>query len=178
MASMFAHAVVAVTIGKVLQNKPLPRRFWVLMLVSTVLPDIDVIGFAFGIEYGDFLGHRGFTHSFTFAALWAGLVVAWFFDVQRVRIFIMLFLATASHGVLDAMTNGGLGIAFFSPFDMERYFMGFRPVHVSPIGIEAFFSEWGMRVIVSEIAWIGIPCIVLLLFKWLSVIVGRTLKNT
>jgi inner membrane protein len=28
----------------------------------------------------------------------------------------------ASHGVLDALTNGGHGIAFFSPFLNERYF--------------------------------------------------------
>jgi len=35
-------------------------------------------------------------------------------------LFAYLFLATASHGVLDAMTNGGLGVAFFSPFDNRR----------------------------------------------------------
>jgi hypothetical protein len=34
-----------------------------------------------------------------------------------------LFLATAGHGLLDAMTNGGLGLAFFSPFDNHRYFL-------------------------------------------------------
>jgi len=31
---------------------------------------------------------------------------------------LLLFGITASHGVLDAMTNGGLGIAFFSPFTL------------------------------------------------------------
>jgi hypothetical protein len=27
----------------------------------------------------------------------------------------VLFVVTASHGILDAMTDGGLGIAFFAP---------------------------------------------------------------
>ena len=39
-----------------------------------MIPDIDVIGFRFGIHYGDFWGHRGFTHSLVFAALLAGAV--------------------------------------------------------------------------------------------------------
>jgi hypothetical protein len=38
------------------------------------------------------------------------------------------FVVTASHGALDAMTDGGLGIAFFAPFDNTRYFFPFRPI--------------------------------------------------
>jgi inner membrane protein len=45
----------------------------------------------------------------------------------------------ASHGILDAMTDGGLGVAFFSPFDDTRCFFPFRPIKVSPIGL-SFFS--------------------------------------
>jgi len=37
------------------------------------------------------------------------------------------------------MTNGGLGIAFFSPFDPARYFLPWRPILVSPIGASVFF---------------------------------------
>ena len=40
----------------------------------SALPDLDVIGFRFGIHYGDFWGHRGFTHSLVFAALLASVV--------------------------------------------------------------------------------------------------------
>ena len=163
MASVFAHAITAIAIGKSLEKQPMPRRFWALMLISTILPDIDVIGFAFGIQYGDFLGHRGFSHSISFAVIWAAFLVAWFFREQRLRIFLMLFLATASHGLLDAMTNGGLGIAFFAPFDNTRYFLEFRPIQVSPIGVTAFFSEWGVRVLLSEAFWIGVPCTLVLL---------------
>jgi membrane-bound metal-dependent hydrolase YbcI (DUF457 family) len=87
-----------------------------------MLPDIDVLGFWFGIHYGDFWGHRGFTHSLFFAgvivtlALVAGLPRA-LSGLSRGWLWLYFFLATASHGILDAMTNGGLGVAFFSPFD-------------------------------------------------------------
>jgi inner membrane protein len=50
----------------------------------------------------------------------------WFFYV------IFFFLLTASHGILDAFTNGGLVIALFSPFSNERYFFPWTPIEVSP----------------------------------------------
>ena len=67
------------------------------------------------------------------------------------------FLVTASHGVLDALTDGGLGIAFFAPFDNSRYFFPWTPIKVSPIGISEFFTAYGMKVLVSELVWVGIP---------------------
>ncbi len=176
MASMFAHAITAVAIGKSLQNRSMPRRFWALMLVSSILPDIDVIGFAFGIQYGDFFGHRGFSHSLGFASIWAALLSMWLFRENRWRIFFMLFFATASHGVLDAMTNGGLGIAFFSPFDNTRYFFDYRPILVSPIGVGAFFSEWGLRVLVSEAFWVGVPCTLMLLLTYIYRKIGLSFR--
>ncbi|NOU08751.1 MAG: hypothetical protein HOO98_01845, partial [Nitrospira sp.] len=77
----------------------------------------------------------------------------------QVRLFFYLFLCTASHGLLDALTDGGLGVAFFSPFDTSRYFFTFRPVAVSPIGINAFFSEHAFHVLASEVTWIWLPTI-------------------
>jgi inner membrane protein len=44
-------------------------------VACSILPDIDVLGFRLGIRYGDFWGHRGFTHSFLFAAILATLVL-------------------------------------------------------------------------------------------------------
>src|SRR6267378_8050335 len=53
------------------------------------------------------------------------------------------FLATASHGLLDAMTNGGLGVAFFAPFCDTRYFLPWQPIVVSPaIDPRALRSAW------------------------------------
>ena len=68
------------------------------------------------------------------------------------------WLTAASHGALDALTTGGLGVAFFSPWDLERYFFSFRPIRVSPLGIKAFFSSRGLRVLASEFWWVGLPC--------------------
>jgi inner membrane protein len=86
--------------------------------MCAVLPDADVIGFRFGIRYGDFWGHRGFTHSLFFAVLVATVVVLLWFrhgvpGLSRAAAWAFFFLATASHGLLDAMTDGGLGVAFF-----------------------------------------------------------------
>jgi inner membrane protein len=86
-------------------------------------------------------------------------------------LFLYFFLCTASHGVLDALTDGGLGVAFFSPFDTTRYFFSVRPVLVSPIGISQFFSPYGIRVLASEVMWIWLPScalfVVLRAIQWL-----------
>jgi inner membrane protein len=78
-------------------------------------------------------------------------------------LWLYFFLATASHGLLDALTNGGLGVAFLSPFDTTRYFFGFRPVAVSPIGVSEFLTAYGAQVLASEARWIWMPSGVLLL---------------
>lgn len=128
-----------------------------------MLPDIDVISFAFGIRYEDMFGHRGFTHSLFFAAI-VGALAAW--DVSRraesnvqrpgLALFVWFGAVTASHGILDAMTNGGRGIGFFAPFSNERYFLPWRPIQVSPIGVN-FFSPRALRVLASECLWIWLP---------------------
>jgi len=132
MASAFSHAVAAMSIGARFYRPQISKRVWVAGILCSVIPDLDVIGFKFGIHYGDFWGHRGFTHSLVFAAFLAGVVAVVLFrrgasGIVRSALFAYLFLATASHGVLDAMTNGGLGVAFFSPFDNRRYFLPWRP---------------------------------------------------
>ena len=161
MASAISHAIVAVTIGQCFRDKEVSRRELLLGALCSVTPDLDVIGFHFGIQYGDVWGHRGLTHSVFFAGLVAtSLVASWYRDkpvVTRARFFLYYFLCTASHGVLDAMTNGGLGVAFFSPFDTARYFFPLRPVLVSPIAISEFFSWYGFRVLASEAIWIWLP---------------------
>jgi inner membrane protein len=55
------------------------------------------------------------------------------------------------------MTNGGLGVAFFAPFSNARYFFPWRPIEVSPLGLDFFFSSRALSVLWSEIKWIWIP---------------------
>jgi inner membrane protein len=128
-----------------------------------MLPDIDVIGYHLGVRYGDLWGHRGMTHSLLFAAVVAAVLAVGFSTetAERWRLGLMLFIITASHGVLDALTNGGLGVAFFSPFNPERYFFPWRPIQVSPISAVGFLSLRGLHVLLSEIVWLWGPTLVL-----------------
>lgn len=162
MASAFGHAFAAIAIGKSFAKDTATRNFFILGVICSILPDADVISFALGISYESFWGHRGFTHSLLFAILLGIIVTALFYgkllDTKKGLSYILFFtLCTASHGLLDALTSGGLGVAFFSPFDNERYFLPWRPIKVSPIGLGNFFSEWGLQVLLSELIWIGIP---------------------
>ncbi len=166
MPTILSHAVAALGIGTALFGRKAPRRILALGALCSALPDADVIGFAFGIRYGDLLGHRGLSHSFAFAAALAALAALATPLARREggpgwgKIWTYLFLATASHTLLDALTDGGLGVAFFSPFDETRYFFPFRPIEVSPIG-PGFFSKRGLVVIASEMLWVWLPSLAL-----------------
>ena len=89
-------------------------------------------------------------------------------------VFAYLFLATASHGLLDAMTEGGLGVAFFSPFNNRRYFLPWRPVGVSPVAVLRFFAPRGFAILQSELLWIWLPAI---LFASLLLTLRRTSRQ-
>ena len=166
MASAFSHAIASVALGSTFRTSPCPAKFWLLGILCAVLPDADVVGFAFGIPYEHVLGHRGLSHSLVFAAVLATTVVTLAFrserfTASRMKLWWYFFVATVSHGVLDAMTTGGLGVAFLAPFNDSRFFFPFRPILVSPIGVGRFFSEWGLAVIRSEVLWIWLPSAVL-----------------
>lgn len=159
MPSVFTHAFVAAAAGGVYARAPMPARFWLLAAACAVLPDADVLAFFFGVPYADPFGHRGFTHSLAFAALTGLAAVALFFRGARDKASLAAFfaLAAASHPLLDALTNGGLGVALFWPFSDGRYFFPFRPVQVSPVGT-AFFGARGLAVLRSELLWVWLPC--------------------
>jgi inner membrane protein len=162
VATVFSHAVAALGIGACFYRPGIPKRVWVLDALCAAIPDVDVIGFGLGVDYGDPFGHRGFTHSLFFAAFLAGAVASLAFprglpNLSRSGLWMYFFLATASHGFLDAMTNGGLGVAFFAPFDNSRYFLPWTPIQVSPIGITNFIADGGLSVFPSEFLWIWLP---------------------
>ena len=178
MASVFGHGIVAYTLANVL-DKEQAKLLTVLAIVSSIIPDLDVIGFFAGIPYDAPFGHRGFTHSILFALLWSILLSVLFGKNRKLIYFTVLLLATISHGILDAMTSGGEGVGFFIPFDNERYFFDFRPILVSPIGVKRFFSEWGFRVIKSEFLWVLLPCLIIcLLFYVIKYYQLNAKKNT
>jgi inner membrane protein len=162
VATVFSHAVAALGIGACFYHPGIPKRVWAVGALCAAIPDLDVIGFGLGIDYGDPFGHRGFTHSLFFAALFGLAMASLVFPrgspkLSRFSLWMYFFLATASHGLLDAMTNGGLGVAFFAPFDNSRYFLPWTPIQVSPIGISNFIADGGLSVFPSEFLWIWLP---------------------
>jgi len=169
LPTVITHSAVAVVSAKVFGSEELPKRFWLLSIFCSVIPDADVLAFSFGIPYGNFFGHRGFFHSPFFALLLGVLLVSVFFRTEKTFsrrwwFYLIYFsILSASHGILDACTNGGLGIALLSPFDATRYFFPWRPILVSPIGIAGFLSKWGLMTLKSELFWIWLPLIILLI---------------
>lgn len=160
MASLFGHGIVGFTLAKLIDVKQ-AKLLVFLAIGSAILPDLDVIAFHFGIPYSHPFGHRGFSHSIVFAILWAIFLMLAFGKRNKIIWFIVILSSTISHGILDAMTSGGRGVGFFIPFDSHRYFFPFREIKVSPIGVEKFFSEWGVQVLFSEFKYIFIPCFII-----------------
>ncbi len=162
MPTIFNHAVSALAFGHLYPSRRWTARFWLLAVACALLPDADVIAFSLGIPYDHVLGHRGLTHSLVFAVFIGWVIVELAFrEVSRFSrtwwgVLFFFAVVTASHGVLDAFTDGGLGVAFFAPFDNTRYFSSWRPLRVSPIGA-GFFSQRGLETILSEFTWAWLP---------------------
>ena len=55
MASVFGHGIVGFTLAKLIDTKN-AKLLVLLAIGSTILPDIDVIAFNFGIPYSHPLG--------------------------------------------------------------------------------------------------------------------------
>lgn len=68
-----------------------------------------------------------------------------------------------SHAVLDALTDGGLGVMMFYPFSESRFFFPWQPLRVSPIGLQGFLRGWG-PVVLSELP----VCVIAMALGWLG----------
>ncbi len=158
MPTVLTHALVAVGLAR-LTPRPLPVPVSLLGAGVAMLPDVDVLAWPLGLSRDSAWAHRGLTHSLTAAAVTAlvvALVARRRTGVRPPGVAAYLFIAMASHGLLDAVTNGGWGVAFLAPFDMERHFFAWRPVEVSPIGW-SFVGRRGAVVLWSELRWIWLP---------------------
>lgn len=172
MPSSFSHAVAAVAFGRAYTTRALPLRFWTLTVACALAPDLDILGGRFGVGLDSMLGHRGITHSFFFALLLSGLIVLLAFrqpvsGISRRALFFYFFAVTASHAILDALVDGDWGVAFFAPFSSTRFFLPWRPIHSSPVGMN-FFSPTGASVILNEMVWVWLPSLVVSLAPWLG----------
>src|SRR5215471_21834146 len=164
MCSVLTHPAVPLALYVYFPEETVSPTLLLAGVACSIIPDLDVIGFRFGIRYNHLLGHRGLTHSIIFAATLAALLA---FTLLRNRAgvqflpFLYLFLSTLSHALLDMLTNGGLGVALFAPLSGERYFFPWRPIAVSPISVTRFFTARGLRVLESELVVVWLPALAL-----------------
>jgi inner membrane protein len=161
MPTAISHAVAGLGIAACFCGPEAPGSLWALGALCGALPDIDVAGLRF-VRYGSVWGHRGITHSLVFAAAVAGVIAGLGFrhgapGMPPLRIALFLFLATISHSLLDALTDGGAGVALLAPFDNRRFFFPYRPIRVSNFGVLWLFSRRGAVVLWSEIRWVWLP---------------------
>jgi inner membrane protein len=162
MPTIFTHPVVPLAIAAALGSGVISLRLAGAGAAASILPDADVAAFLVGIPYAHEFGHRGFSHSLLFAAIVGiiGAAGAKTLKSSALAAFLFVFVATASHGILDAFTDGGLGIAMLWPYSSERFFAPAQVIEVSPIGASGFFSARGWSVFKSELLWVWLPCVV------------------
>jgi inner membrane protein len=162
MPTILTHPAVPLAIGLGLGSKIISKPLLVAGVVASILPDLDVLAYQFGIPYTSVYSHRGFTHSIEVALSIAILAAfaARHLKATATSAFLFIFAAALSHGLLDSFTNGGSPIAFLWPFSNERFFAPYRVIEVSPIGIAPLFSARGVRVLASELLWVWFPAVI------------------
>ena len=155
MSTLYTHAAVGLALGRVCFARRMPVLFWALAGLLPIVPDLDALSNA---PYGSALGHRGFTHSLCFALVLgfsAAAATFRYFKMNVWRLGCFFFLITATHGLLDALTNGGEGIPFFWPASEHR-FGPWGPIHVADIA-DQFPNPWRSRAIRTELLWVWLP---------------------
>lgn len=169
MPSAVTHIFVGLVSGEALSGRGMPWRFWALTAACAVLPDFDFIFYLAGAPEGHILGHRGFTHSICFALI-TGLAVMLIFYRQEKFLskkwwgfFLYYFFITSSNGLLDMLSLGHLGVAIFFPFDLGRYFLPWRFLHLSPVDEMLLFRGQGLIGLLSEMHYIWLPALVVAL---------------
>jgi inner membrane protein len=142
----FAAAVVVSTSRGSLPARPY-SAVTALAIAAAVLPDIDV----FLVTQSGVVAHRELTHSLLFATISAAaltVVARALVDTAGLRLFLVMFLAGASHLLLDFLMGAGPPVRPFAPFD-DRGFLA--PVRLLPIAYYAKTAD-GYRWVAF---WIG-----------------------
>ena len=144
-------------------------------LLGSVLPDFDFVpGFLIG-EPAAF--HHGISHSFVFAALFGVLVFMSLRSVRTKKIAIrtglLASLAYAVHVILDLVNvhEGTRGVPVLWPLFDRRFGFNlglFRHFHHEEFarGIWSVARWDNLAAVMRELAAIGIPTLVLFLWKW------------
>ena len=164
MPFLLSHSFAGVAVSSTPFSQSVPRRIWWLAALCAAIPDFD---YAWNLNrYGsqEWFAHRGITHTPLFATGLA-LAMVWFAMPShgrgmRGRLWTALFLATLSHGILDALSSYGQGIPFLFPFSTTRYHFPWTPIRADPHG--GGIVSILLRSIRTEILWIWFPGSILL----------------
>src|SRR5262245_14156116 len=170
MPSSFAHIAAGLGFGTPALPRSIPRRYWIAAGLCASIPDVDWLWSFRGRPYDHWLEHRGVTHSLLFAACLAA-VMTWTVirpvaaEGTLTRLWAGLALATASHGIFDALSTYGTGVGFLIPFSTHRFFFSWRPItggtvrtHGLPIKVLAALGQellfvWLPSAIVAVLVW-------------------------
>ena len=163
MPSSISHALAGLTVGAWSRPSAPSRRVYVFAAVCAAVPDLDVISWAFHTPNSSLWSHRAFTHSLLFAviagagATWIGFRgVAW--EGRRMRIGVVLALATATHGLLDACTSYSFGVELFAPFTKHRYRFPIPPFGTPMRTVAGQLAQ--------ELCFVILPLLALLALEW------------
>jgi inner membrane protein len=174
MCSIITHSLLGLGIARAGTRRRMPISYWIAAGILPMLPDLDTPlirwlypgdSFAAAVRRDTIFSHRGITHSLLFAVVIALLTTLALFprpSLPRWRIWLILFIATASHPLTDMLTNGGSGVAIFSPFWHQRFFWPWRPVEVSPLSIRDFLNAHGWHILMNEALWVLLPAAIIL----------------
>lgn len=168
MASLLTHPIVPIAIAVIAGRKLIPLPVLLLGILFSILPDADSVTFRLGIPYASPFGHRGFSHSIGCALVLSiiALPLCHRLHAKPIVLFLFLFASMLSHGVLDALTDQGNGVAFLWPFSAERFFFGFHPIEASPVSVRRFLSKRGLEILQSELKWVWTPLLLLTLLGY------------
>lgn len=148
MASL-GHVAIGMAAGRAYGRRGRGAIFAMIVFSAiSLLPDLDVLAFALDIPYAHAFGHRGASHSLA-AALALGVLALAPPSERRLRTALFVALVAASHSLLDALTDGGLGVALLWPFSGARFFAPWQPIPVAPLGTN-MLSARGLYVIAVE----------------------------
>ena len=185
MPTILTHPAVPIAAGLALGGKRIPGRLMAIGVIASIVPDLDVLAFRLGIAYAAPFGHRGFSHSILFALMLGALAVlaAPGLRVRRPIAGLFVFLATLSHGLLDMLTTGGMGVALFWPLSDTRYFAPWQVIEVAPLSLSRVLGPRGLAVLLSELKWVWLPALAggtcLAIVRWIRVLpfVSRALSG-
>ena len=138
-----------------------------------MFPDADVFITSLGPHDSILAGHRGASHSLLMAATiaMAGGVLARRYGWNGIRTMLAVMLAIGSHGLLDALGEGGRAIPLFWPLSEHRFRAPWQFLPDAPRGLK-FISWHGLVDAVLEFVYF-LPVIILALWPRAGALVPR-----